>query len=201
MKKIILIGGAPMTGKTTIAVKLASVLEYACMSTDDIGESLRAKIKNKRLNPILGYDYREYYISRTADQLIDDTRIQHEEIWPSVKAVIKAHSGWGKPVVIEGWNLYPQKTKELNDQNIESYWLTADENLLKTRIEQNRSFYEGASDIGLLTANYLKRSLWHNNLIKTEAQKLGMTIIKVTEESEPGVIADKILKNQGNGKK
>lgn len=186
-----------MTGKTTISIKLASRIGYACMSTDDIGESLRAKIKNTRLNPFLGFDYREYYITRTVDQLIDDTKIQHEEIWPSVKAVIKAHSGWGNPIILEGWNLYPRKVHELDDQNIDSFWLTADENLLKTRIAQNRSFYQGSSNIDLLVEKYLKRSLWHNNLIKTEARKLKMTIIEVTENTEPGFIVNEISADKG----
>lgn len=33
--KVILIGGTPYSGKTTLAVKLASMLEYSCISTDE----------------------------------------------------------------------------------------------------------------------------------------------------------------------
>lgn len=36
--KVILIGGSPMSGKTTLAMTLAARFGYACMSTDDIGE-------------------------------------------------------------------------------------------------------------------------------------------------------------------
>ena len=35
--KVILIGGSPMSGKTTLALKLAAKYEYGCVSTDDIG--------------------------------------------------------------------------------------------------------------------------------------------------------------------
>lgn len=182
-----------MTGKSSAAIHLASKIEYACMSTDDIGESLRARIKNTRLNPILGFDYREYYTAKTVAQLIDDTMIQHKEIWPSVKAVIRAHSDWGKPLVLEGWNLYPRKTEKLNDQNIMSFWLTADKALLRSRIEQNRQFYKGAGNIELLIENYLERSIWHNNLIRTEAGKLGKPVIEVTASTNKEDLTDIML--------
>ena len=35
LPKVILIGGAPMSGKTTLARKLAAQLEYACLRLDD----------------------------------------------------------------------------------------------------------------------------------------------------------------------
>jgi 2-phosphoglycerate kinase len=40
--RVILIGGAPMTGKTTVAHMLAATLGYGCLATDDLGEAIRA---------------------------------------------------------------------------------------------------------------------------------------------------------------
>jgi cytidylate kinase len=40
--RVILIGGAPMSGKTTVAQMLAATLGYGCLSTDDLGAAIRA---------------------------------------------------------------------------------------------------------------------------------------------------------------
>ena len=40
--RVILVGGAPMSGKTTVTSRLAATLGYGCLSTDDLGEALRA---------------------------------------------------------------------------------------------------------------------------------------------------------------
>lgn len=77
MIKAIIIGGAPMIGKSTIAIELAAQYKFACLSTDDIGESLRAQIDNEIINPMKGFDYREYYILKTKEQLILDAKKQH----------------------------------------------------------------------------------------------------------------------------
>jgi len=60
--RVILIGGAPMSGKTMVAHRLAATLGYGCLSTDDLGEAIRAvttKDSHPHLHPMDGYDYRD----------------------------------------------------------------------------------------------------------------------------------------------
>ena len=57
--RVILVGGAPMSGKTTVTSRLAATLGYGCLSTDDLGEALRAvttKDLHPHLHPTAGYD-------------------------------------------------------------------------------------------------------------------------------------------------
>jgi len=58
MKKVILIGGSPMVGKSTAAVALASKLRVPCLSTDDIGEILQTV---SAIDPMKGQQYLDYY--------------------------------------------------------------------------------------------------------------------------------------------
>jgi len=142
--KVVLIGGAPMTGKTTVARKLAAQLGYACLSTDDLGEAIRAITTCKShpdLHPMTGYDYREYYICHSLEELIRHTQKQHKASWPAVEAVIRTHAAWGQPIVIEGWNIYPEWVNQLELPNIKSIWFIADEKLLEHRIRENQEFY------------------------------------------------------------
>jgi 2-phosphoglycerate kinase len=181
-KKVIIIGGSPMIGKTTLAIEIASKYKYSCISTDDIGESLRAVINDKLFNPMLNTDYKDYYQNKTIDELINDCKIQHEKYHPSILAVINAHLNWGHPIVIEGWNLYPEIIKSIKSEKICSIWLIASEELLKERLNNNKNFYKDAKNPELLKTNYLNRSLWHNKIIEEQAIQNDMRIIKISKE-------------------
>jgi 2-phosphoglycerate kinase len=109
--RVILIGGAPMSGKTTVASRLAATLGYGCLSTDDLGEAIRAvttKDVHPHLHPMEGYDYREYFVTRSPDALITDVTREHHALWPAVQSVIRKHATWGAPIVMEGWSLWPE---------------------------------------------------------------------------------------------
>jgi 2-phosphoglycerate kinase len=186
--QVILIGGAPMSGKTSVARKLATGLGYACLSTDDLGEAIRA-ITNRQshpdLHPMAGYDYREYYICHSLEELIDHVKRQHQATWPAIKAVIRAHASWGEPIIIEGWHLYPEWVNQLALPNVKSIWLVADEALLAHRLHNDAGFYRGASDEALMIERYLKRSLWYNNHLKQAAEQLAVPTIALGLDVSP----------------
>ncbi len=100
-QRVFLLGGTPMTGKSTLARKLAARLEYGCLSTDDLGQAIGA-VTTAHSHPAFhemdGIDYREYYVSRSLDELIADAECRHTTLWPAIARVITAHAGWGGPV-------------------------------------------------------------------------------------------------------
>jgi len=192
--KIILIGGSPMIGKTSLAIKIASQLEYCCISTDDIGEAVRALIKKKDINPMKGFDCREYYIKKTIKKLIDETFIQHLSMEKSIMSVIRAHHEWGPPVVIEGWNLYPEFMSRYKKQDIISFYLVANKKLFRSRILNNKSFCNGASNEEKMIENYLARTEWHNTIIQKQAEDFNENIIYVNENDSTDDLLLKIKK-------
>ena len=108
--KVILIGGAPMTGKSAAARLVAAQLGYGCMSTDDIGQAIEAVTtpqSHPALHRMVGQDYREYYVARSITQLIADAEVRHAALWPALERIIVSHASWGTPLVLEGWALQP----------------------------------------------------------------------------------------------
>lgn len=103
--KVILLGGSPMSGKTTLAAKISSSYGYSHISTDDIGEILQSAID---INPMKGFDYREYYIQKTCDELVEETYNYHKQLYPAIERLISIHSSWSTPIIIEGWAIYPK---------------------------------------------------------------------------------------------
>ena len=78
---VILIGSPPMIGKTTIARRLPARLDYGTMSTDDLGQFIRAVTTpdappNHQLMSRI--DDREHYVSRSTERLIQDAENQHQ---------------------------------------------------------------------------------------------------------------------------
>ena len=96
---MILIGAPPMIGKTTIARRLAAGLDYGTMSTDDLVHSIRAVTtpdSHPNLHLMSGIDYREYYVSRSAERSIQDAENQHQASCLPSKQLSVAR-GLGRP--------------------------------------------------------------------------------------------------------
>jgi 2-phosphoglycerate kinase len=78
---VIVIGGAPFSGKTTLAKRLAAHRGYALVAIDDLGTAVRAVTtpeSHPALHPMAGWDYRAYYVAHTPAMLIRHSRREHE---------------------------------------------------------------------------------------------------------------------------
>jgi 2-phosphoglycerate kinase len=80
---VILIGGAPFSGKTTLAKRLAAQRGYALIAIDDLGTAVRAVTtpqSHLALHPMSGWDYRAYYAEYTPPMLIEHRRQEHQAL-------------------------------------------------------------------------------------------------------------------------
>ncbi|MBT3994823.1 MAG: hypothetical protein HOF01_03400 [Chloroflexi bacterium] len=110
--KVLVIGGPPMVGKSSVARSIASRLGYGCTSTDDIGLAIKTVTTadtHPRSHAMDGVDYRDYYTTRSVEQLLADGMGMHEEMWPGIEASIRSHADWGLPIVYEGWAMWPER--------------------------------------------------------------------------------------------
>jgi 2-phosphoglycerate kinase len=113
---VIIMGGAPFSGKTTLAKQLAAQRGYALVAIDDLGTAVRAATapqSHSALHPMAGWDYRAYYVAHSPATLIDHSMREHRALWPAIMAVIDAHLQWAGPVIPEGWQLDPDRVASL----------------------------------------------------------------------------------------
>ena len=171
MGKVLLIGGSPMTGKSTAARKIAAMYELPAVSTDDIGQMLQTV---SDIDPMKGRYYLEYYENTDPDTLMEDMRTYHSAIGKAVARLTEIHSSWGCSMIIEGYAIYPDIT--LNSRT-DAVWLTAPEGLLRSRLESSAAFMN-ASDKA--KENYLSRSLRLDRFIRGQCAKYGRRHIEVT---------------------
>ena len=183
--KVILLGGAPNTGKTTVSRLIASRLNYGCLSTDDLLKAITS-ITTPKSHPsfhfMAGFTTQEYYVSHTVDELISHNTERHKTFHLAIERVIKSHLEKGDPIVIEGFGLWLEDIKNLNLPDIGMVWLVADEALLDKRTRDIKPLYEGASDEERMIKNYVGRSICYNSKVIEDVGRLGIPSIKVSDD-------------------
>ena len=185
MTKVLLIGGSPMVGKSSVALEIASKLKYPCVSTDDIGEALQTVVP---IDPMRGKDFREYYASTPIEELTADIRRYHAAMEPAIERLVDIHSSWGNPLLIEGWALYPSHVRQFAGGRVAAVWLIAADGLLEARLSAKPGFLDGAA-----ARNYLRRSAWHNALLLEQCKAVGASYILVQGSEPVEMLAEAIL--------
>jgi 2-phosphoglycerate kinase len=183
--EVIVMGGAPFSGKTTLAMRLAAQQEYGLVAIDDVGTAVRAMTtprSHPALHPMAGWDYRAYYIAHTPATLIRHSRQEHDALWPAIVAVIHAHLQWAGPVILEGWQLDPDRVTSLTHPQLRACWLLVDDAMLEARLRADTAFYQGASDVERLIRHYLARSRWANDRVRRAAVRAASMVIHVGPE-------------------
>ena len=146
--KIILIGGAPYTGKSTTSLMLGNKLNIKqIVDIDVIREVLRGK-KTKSKYPYL------YYCSTTAwehknkimtkSRLIQGYKNYCKTLYPSIKRIIDRAYVLGKDVIIEGVHILPSLYKNyLKRKNLYIFILFTNGKRHIKNLEQRKEEFRG----------------------------------------------------------
>jgi 2-phosphoglycerate kinase len=194
--KVILVGGAPGAGKSTLAQELARRLHITSISIDDLAlatQGVTTPISHPGLHLMRTGDHLTYFTSNPPERLISDASEQHDALWPAIERVIRAHAKWREPIVIEGWALRPNRVLELGLANVSSYWLVVEPSVLEEREKKNVEFVRGSEDPERMLSNFLARSGWYNDLIRDQASSLGLPILYQAGDSSVEALCNKIV--------
>lgn len=189
LPRVILIGGAPLSGKTTLARAIAQELGYAHIATDDLSTAIRA-VTDADSHPALHYlevdgSFRDYYRRHDPERLLEDALAYHRAAWPAIEAVIRAHAGWGEPAVIEGWGILPDLAKGLGLDQVASLLLIPEADVYEARCRADVSFWQGAADEEGLITSFARRSrLFGEHLAAAQAPE-GSAVIWAATGAEP----------------
>ncbi len=198
--EVILIGGAPGVGKTTLGRSLAIKLGITSLTIDDLMTATRAVTtpeSHPGLHVMSVVNYIEYFTMSSVDKLKADATVHHDATWPAVEKVIRYHaSSWGSSIVIDGWALRPGRVAQLDLANVTSYWLVADPAVLEERERKNIDFIRNSPDPERMLKNFLARSLWYNELVMDQATELEQNILHQNGETAVDQLCHEVLKNR-----
>lgn len=178
---VVLIGGAPGAGKTTLGRDLATRIDATSLTADDLLTAAKAVTtpeSHPGLHVMSSVSSIEYFTTSSVDQLTADATLQHGAMWPAIDKVIRRRAAWGLPIVIDGWFLRPKKVAELGLDGVVSFWLVADPAVLEARERRNIDFFGRSSDPERMLRNFLGRSFWYNELIRQQATELGLHVLE-----------------------
>jgi 2-phosphoglycerate kinase len=149
-KKIILIGGAPTTGKSTVAQALAKELDLPWLSMDQIRNTMRV-VADKDKHPNLfngGRDAETFLTSFTASEIVDKEIAQSEAAWLGIKAFIEEDYTWPKGFIIEGVNVLPHLVaRDFSDNpDVRAVFLIDRDNERMRKVVYERGLWADAND-------------------------------------------------------
>jgi len=196
ISKVFLIGGPPFVGKSSVAQCIAGRFGYSCICTDDIAKAIRAVTTvqtHPGLHSVDDVDYQDYFTKTSVETLIENSRRSHEIIWPGLEKIIRTHSTWDAPLVMEGYALWPKQVMAADFISTKAVWLTCDNQLLETRIRAQTSFFRGAEDEKKLLTNMLRRSSRYNELMIKSAVACGAILIRIEAGHSVEDVADMCL--------
>lgn len=118
-KQIILIGGMPTAGKSTIALTLSKHLGLPWISTDQIGTVMRAVASRASHHDLFTWHDRDdfqYLDEQTASEIADGEFAKGEAVWPGVRKLIDEDHTWADGFIIEGDDVLPHLVaRDLSD--------------------------------------------------------------------------------------
>lgn len=128
MKKLTLIGGAPLAGKTTLSQKIASEDGAVELSTDSVRAWMK-KLVSHRDYPELFFTYgltaEEFYeTNETAQMVVDGEVAEGRQVQKGIVSLLQTAITWDH-LVIEGIALEPSfmitLQNQFSDREVESY--------------------------------------------------------------------------------
>ena len=194
--KVILIGGPPSVGKSTLARSIATRLGSGCISTDDIGVTLRSITtaeSHPGLHPRDDVSHSDHYLTNEVDDLVRSAMQWHEELWPAIESLVRAHTvGYSDdPLIIEGWAPWPERVATLEYDGVSSFWLTMSDEDLESRTRATMRFDYSAEYENAVLRKFLARNLEYNRRMLMALESIQRSAITVT----PGMAVEDLAED------
>lgn len=188
---ILLIGGAPTTGKSYTAQKIAKYLRLPWISTDSIREQMRKIVRPKDYPALFEHADAtaaiavEYLSKNSAEHIVQQQNKESTDVWEGVKALIDSDP-W-ESFIIEGVAILPHLVSQLQASNkkIKVVFLI-DENIERIR---KTIFTRGLWDVADKYPDSVKERevewvLAFNDYIIREAKKYGYKIVRIGDRKK-----------------
>lgn len=189
-RTIILMGGAPTTGKSTLAGLLAKHMGLPWISTDQIREIMRLYARRedhpKLFNPE-GYDAEKFLTEFSASQIADMEMEQGEAVWPGIKEFIEDDYTWKDGFVMEGVNILPHLiAKDFpNEKHIKPIFLVdEDADRIRSVVFTRGLWGDAHTYSDDLKEKEVEWALLFSHKLKREVEKYGYSCIEVKKQAD-----------------
>lgn len=156
----ILLGGSSHCGKSTLATRLGAELGWTVLSTDKLGRHPGRPWMD------IPQPVEEFYDTLSEETIYWFLRVHHQNMVPLLEGLIKEHVASGEGFVLEGSALRPELIATQVRPDLHGMLLTADPDLLVSRIHQSADYANLTPARQRRTDRFITRSM------RDQAEKL-----------------------------
>jgi 2-phosphoglycerate kinase len=189
MKKIIIISGAPATGKTTLAKELSKKYNCPWISTDLIRPWMRSLVSKEKYPNLFNFTNitaEEHYKKYTAEETIELEKLRDKDVFKGTKLFILNNENWDF-FIIEGISIHPSFISELKLGDYEIYpifLIDKDKNRIKD-IVFNRGLWSKAREyedwVKVIEQEYLIKT---NDYYLSDCKKLNLPYFEIDKDRD-----------------
>jgi 2-phosphoglycerate kinase len=184
-RTIILVGGMPTAGKSTIAQGLSGQLSLPWISTDHVRIIMR-EVVNRSEYPRL-FNPKDYLENMAPHEIVQLKIDQAETIWLAVKRLIQDDYTWRKGFIVEGVNILPRLVHRdfQSDPHIKAVFLADPDESRIRKVLFSRGIYsqtEPYSDE--LKEKELKWVLQFGAMIRKDARDYDFPLVQLGKGSD-----------------
>lgn len=180
-RKVIFIGGAPLSGKSTLAKELSTKLGMPWVSTDDIRKWMEALVRKEDYPDLFygdGLDVVAFYEKfKTADRIFELENQQGVDVQKGVTAMIDSFWWWNE-MIIEGIAITPQYAHWLQRYRPEiilnaAFLVDRDRASIQKRLDKRGLWDDAGTYPDYIKPIELEWTILFNNYYERETSKYG----------------------------
>jgi 2-phosphoglycerate kinase len=176
MRKRILIGGASLAGKSSLAAKLSEELGWEAVATDYLARHPGRPWRDDGSD--VPPHVLEHFQSLTAEELLEDVLRHYRSLAPRIREIV---GGEADGLIVEGSAILPELAHELQNE-MSSCFLFAKQGVLSSRIIQRA----GASNEAAI--KFAARAELMNEFIGEEAKARGLPVFDADNVSADAIL-------------
>ena len=184
-RQIILIGGMPTTGKTTLARELSRRLALPWLSTDQTRLVMQGVADPKQYPQLLsahGLSAAEFFQRFSPEEIAEREYMHGIETWPGNKKLIEDDFTWREGFILEGVNILPSLLPSLQtSSDVRPLFLTDEGDDALRKAIFSRGLY---ADADMLKECEIIWARLFDQRIQAEAQQYGYPVVRVQKDSE-----------------
>lgn len=184
---VILLGGAPTTGKSTLAKKLSDHFDVPWISTDQIRKVLQATVSREKYPDLFNAEMSaEEFLQRfPKEKIVEMENAQSKAIWDALAIFINDPYPW-KSLIVEGVAILPEFVNNLKtDKKIIPLFLVDEDEDRMRQVIYNRGLFAAAKDYSdSVKEKEVEWCVEFSQQLKEECSKYGLNTIEVNKSDD-----------------